>query len=145
VRKTAYGNFIQTPVEVPISGNVVIVGDAGATIETLVQGATACGYLAVKAIEKELSGRKGYQEYTAWWQRAFEFNDPTYFNTVNRYFSLNSLCSDEEVDYLYHALEDKVGVPAVLIEQNLELFKKDRPELYQKLKQRQKQFIKEPD
>jgi flavin-dependent dehydrogenase len=145
VRKTAYGNFIRTPIKEPASGNVVIVGDAGATIETLIQGAVACGYLAVKAIEKELNGKNGYQDYIAWWQQAFEFNDPTYFSTVNRYFSLNSLCSDEEVDYLYKALEGKVGVPAVLIEQNLESFKKERPELYQKLKQKQKQFMEEPD
>ena len=64
---------------------------------------------------------------------------------VNRYFSLNSLCSDEEVDYLYKTLEGKVGVPAVLIEQNMELFKNDRPELYDKLRQKQKKFMKEPE
>jgi len=145
LRKTAYGNFIRTPVKEPIVGNVVIVGDAGATIETLIQGAVACGYLGVKAIEKELNGQNGYQEYIDWWQQAFEFNDPTYFSTVNRYFSLNSLCSDEEVDYLYKTLSGKVGVPAVLIEQNLELFKNDRPELYEKLWQKQKQFINNPE
>jgi hypothetical protein len=55
------------------------------------------------------------------------------------------LCSDEEVDYLYKTLEGKVGVPAVLIEQNLELIKGDRPELYEKLRQKQKQFLKEPE
>jgi len=145
LRKTAYGNFIRTPVKEPVAGNVLIAGDAGATIETLIQGAVACGYLGVKAIEKELNGQNGYQEYIDWWQQAFEFNDPTYFSTVNRYFSLNSLCSDEEVDYLYKTLAGKVGVPAVLIEQNLELFKNDRPELYEKLWQKQQQFINEPE
>jgi hypothetical protein len=55
------------------------------------------------------------------------------------------LCSDEEVDYLYKTLSGKVGVPAVLIDQNLELFKNDRPELYEKLWQKQKQFINEPE
>jgi digeranylgeranylglycerophospholipid reductase len=145
LRKTAYGNFIRTPVKEPVIGNVLIAGDAGATIETLIQGAIACGYLGTKAIEKELNGQSGYQEYIDWWQQAFEFNDPTYFSTVNRYFSLNSLCSDEEVDYLYKTLAGKVGVPAVLIEQNLELFKNDRPELYEKLLQKQKQFINEPE
>ena len=145
VRKTAYGNLIRTPIREPVAGNVVIIGDAAATIETLIQGAVACGYLGVKAIEKELNGQNGYQEYIDWWQQAFEFNDPTYFSTINRYFSLNSLCSDEEVDYLYKTLEGKVGVPAVLIEQNLELFKNDRPELYEKLRQKQKQFLREPE
>jgi len=145
LRKTAYGNFIRTPVKEPVAGNILIAGDAGATIETLIQGAVACGYLGVKAIERELNGQNGYQKYIDWWQQAFEFNDPTYFSTVNRYFSLNSLCSDEEVDYLYKTLSGKVGVPAVLIEQNLELFKNDRPELYEKLWQKQKQFINEPE
>ena len=56
---------------------------------------------------------------------------------------MDSLCSDDEVDYLYQTLEGKVGVPAVLIEQNLELIKSDRPQFYEKL--RQKQFLKEPE
>jgi len=53
------------------------------------------------------------------------------------------LCSDDEVDYLYQTLEGKVGVPAVLIEQNLGLIKSDRSQFYEKL--RQKQFLKEPE
>jgi flavin-dependent dehydrogenase len=134
VKKTAYTTIIRTPIKVPVAGNVVIVGDASAPYETLIQGALACGCLAVKAIEKELNGQEGYREYTEWWQNAFEFNDPTFFKTTARYMFLNNLCSDEEVDYLFNLYQGQVGVPQVIITRNMELIKKGRPELYEKLK-----------
>jgi hypothetical protein len=111
----------------------VIAGDASAPYETLIQGAVACGYLAVKAIEKELKGQDGYPKYIRWWQNAFEFNDPTFFKTTARYMFLNKLCSDEEVDYLFRHYQGMVGVPQVIIAKNLELIKKGRPELYERL------------
>jgi flavin-dependent dehydrogenase len=137
VKTTAYANTsMLTPLKEPATGNVVIVGDAGAPYEALIQGAIACGYMAVKAIEKELNGQEGYREYIDYWQNAFEFNDPTFFRTTARYMFLNRLCSSEEVDYLYRLFQDKAGVPQVMIANNLELIRKDRPKLYDKLKNR---------
>ena len=134
VKKTACGPIVRHPIREPVAGNVVIAGDAGAANETLIQGAIACGYLAVKAIEKELNGQEGYREYIEWWQNAFEFNDPTFFKTMARYMFLNKLCTDEEVDYLYSLFQGEVGVSQVIIAKNLELIKKGRPELYERLK-----------
>jgi len=134
LKETAGAGFVRTPIYEPVAGNVVIIGDAAAPIETSIPGAGACGYLAVKAIEKELNGQKGYAEYIDWWQRAFPFNHPDYFRYVSRFFSLNKLCSDEEIDYLYKVMQGKAGVPSVLIAQNLELIKDGRPKLYAKLK-----------
>ena len=125
---------MRTAVKEPVAGNIVIGGDAGAPYETLIQGAVACGYLAVKAIEKELSGQEGYREYIDWWQNAFEFNDPTFYKTTARYMFLGKLCSNEEVDYLYSLFQDKAGVPQLMIARNLELVKEGKPELYEKLK-----------
>jgi len=134
LKETAGAGLVRTPIREPVAGNVVIIGDAAAPIETTIPPAGACGYLAVKAIAKELDGQKGYPEYINWWQESFEFNHPDYFRYVSRFFSLNRLCSDEEIDYLYRVLQGKVGVPSVLISQNLELIKDKHPELYVKLK-----------
>jgi flavin-dependent dehydrogenase len=133
-KETACATQIRASIKEPVVGNIVIVGDAGAPYETLIQGAVGCGYLAVKAIEKEHDGQDGYIEYINWWQNAFEFNDPTFMKTTARYMFMNSLCTDEEVDYLYTLFQGKVGVSQVMIARNLELIKDGRPDLYQKLK-----------
>jgi flavin-dependent dehydrogenase len=135
VNKTAGGATIglRTPIREPVAGNVVIVGDAGAPVETWIQGAIACGYQAVKAIEKELDGQRGYSEYINWWQSSFAFNDPHYWKVAG-VFTLNKICSDEEVDYLYSLFQGRVGCAMGLIANNLEMIKKERPELYEKLK-----------
>jgi flavin-dependent dehydrogenase len=126
------------PLREPVAGNVVIVGDAAAPIETWIQGAIACSYLAVKAIEKELNGQKGYPEYIAWWQQAFAFNTPDYLELVSKGLGmpLSRICSDEEVDYIYSLFQGRLGVPEIMIAKNLELIKDKRPELYEKLKPR---------
>jgi flavin-dependent dehydrogenase len=134
VKKTAASAEpgLRTPIGEPVAGNVVIIGDAGAPVETWIQGAVACGYQAVKAIEKELNGQKGYPEYIAWWQQAFAFNDPHYWKVAG-VFPLNSICTDEEIDYLYSLFQGRIGCYMGLIAKNLDLIKKGRPELYQKL------------
>jgi len=124
----------RTPIWEPVAGNVLAIGDAAALIEVTNPGAIACGYLGAKAILKELNGQKAYPEYIDWWQKSFDTNDPEYLKAAGRFFSVNTLCSSEEIDYLYSLVQDQVGVPAVLVAKNLELIKDDRPELYEKLK-----------
>jgi len=142
VKKTAagVGTGLRTPIREPVTGNVVIVGDAGAPVETWIQGAVASGYMAVKAIEKELNGQKGYLEYIDWWQKAFAFNDPDYFKRVGGHYPLPSLCSDEELDYLFSLFQGRVGNAVGLVANNLELIKDKRPELYQKLTKGMRQY-----
>ncbi len=134
VRKRAAGSDVglRAPISKPVAGNVVIIGDAGAPVETWIQGAVACGYQAVKAIEKELNGQKGYPEYIDWWQQAFAFNDPHYWKVAG-VFNLNKICTDEEIDYLYSLFQGRVGCAMGFISKNLELIKQGRPELYEKL------------
>jgi len=137
VKKEAMGisGTMFGPIREPVAGNVVIVGDAAAPIETWIQGAVASAYMAVKAIEKELGGQKGYPEYIDWWQKAFYFNNPDYLESVGKGLSmpLARICSDEEVDYLYSLFQGRLGIPETMIANNLELIKKGRPELYEKL------------
>jgi hypothetical protein len=98
-------------------------------------GAIACGYLGAKATLKELNGQKGYPEYIAWWQKSLETNDPGYLKSAGRNFIINAVCCNEEIDYLYHLVQDQIGIPAILIARNLERIKGERPKLYAKLKE----------
>jgi flavin-dependent dehydrogenase len=134
VKKEAYNvGRLPAPLREPVVGNTVIIGDAGSPSETWVQGAVACGYQAVKAIEKELNEQKGYPEYIAWWQQAFAFNFPAYINMAPNIYTLPQVCSDEEVDYLYSLVHNKIGSPLALVNDNIELVKSRRLELYEKL------------
>jgi len=91
--------------------------------------------VAVKAIEKELSGQKGYPEYIDWWQQAFYFHNPDYWRMVLQMINLYAAWTcDEDVDYVYKLFQDKEGYPQILIGENLELIKPGRPELYERLK-----------
>jgi hypothetical protein len=90
--------------------------------------------MAVKAIEKELSGQKGYPEYIDWWQNAFYFcRQKDYFKNAFGIFALSNAWScDEDVDYVYKLFQDREGSPFTLISQNQELIKEGRPELYER-------------
>jgi flavin-dependent dehydrogenase len=134
VKKMGHSATTRTPIKEPVEGNVVVVGDAAASVETWIQGAVAMAYMAVKAIEKELSGQRGYPEYIDWWQKAFYMHDPDYFPMIFRFFALaNAWADDEEVDYIYSLFQDKEGWPITLINENLELIKERRPEFYERL------------
>jgi len=133
VKKTAYNMVLRAPIKEPVAGNVVIVGDAGAYMATLIQGAVPGGYLAAKTTLKELNGQKGYPEYIDWWQRNF-FAAPEQLERTVLHMPLDMLCSDEEVDYIHSLFQDKVGRPGGMLEGNWDLIKEERPELYQRLK-----------
>jgi flavin-dependent dehydrogenase len=125
---------ILTPIGEPVEGNVVIIGDAGAVAESWVQGAVASAYMAVKAIEKELNGQSGYPKYIGWWQNAFYFNKPDYFRMMLGVFSLaNAYSGDEDVDYIFNLFQNELGTPQTLVRNNLNLIKKGRPALYDRL------------
>jgi len=136
VKKLAVGGLANlTPIMEPVAGNVLAIGDAACLIEVTNPGAIACGYMGAKATLKEMQGESGYREYIAWWQKSFDTNDPDYLKGAGRGFAINAVCSDEEVDYLYKLVGGQIGVPGVLVAQNLEQVKRERPELHQKLEQ----------
>jgi hypothetical protein len=51
------------------------------------------------------------------------------------------VCTDDEVDYVYNLLKDSVGIPAVLVWENLDVIKDERPRLYQKLMKSREQTM----
>jgi hypothetical protein len=117
----------------PVAGNVLAIGDAACLIEVTNPGAIACGYMGAKATMKEMQGENGYSDYIAWWQKSFDTNDPDYLKGAGRGFAINAVCTDEEVDYLYRLVGGQIGVPGVLVAENLEQVKSERLKLYQKL------------
>jgi len=142
VRNYAVSNTVRTPVREPVVGNVVIVGDAGASAETWIQGAVACGYQAVKAIEKELNGEKGYPKYINWWQKAFYHNDPGFFPRVFLNFGLMQTWTDDEIDYVCKFFQGQKLIPTLVLAKNPEQIKDDNPEFYDKLKKGIAHFTK---
>ena len=123
----------RSPIPDPARANVIITGDAGSSAETWVQGAIASGYMAAKAVLKELDGKPGNQEYNEWWLKGFAFNTPAYAKLLAGMYPLSRVCTDAELDYVYGLMEGQIGIPALLLRQQMEVIQRDRPDLYQRL------------
>lgn len=135
VKRTAYAGKPRTAMRQPVSGRVLVTGDAAAAFETLVVGALACGYRAAKATLRQLDGKPGYEEYTQWWLKAFHFHETDYFKKLRESsgIPLVAVCNDEELDYLYLRLSDRRGDPAKLVREILDVVEDERPELHTRL------------
>jgi flavin-dependent dehydrogenase len=133
VERQAWTMDVRTPISNPAAGNVIVVGDAGAPAETWIMGAVACGFQAVKAIQRERNGQDGYTDYTKWWQKAFAFNQPDYFSKISDHYVFNRVCSDQEVDKLFQLFKDHIGIPGQIIAANMETIAKTHPQLHEKL------------
>jgi flavin-dependent dehydrogenase len=124
-----------------VSGNIVVIGDAGASVESWIQGATACGYKAAKSIQTQLGGENGYKEYTEWWSRAFAFNLPEYprmatdpmRGALKSLGSLFSKFGNDDFDSLYKFLQGETGIPSLLAASRLDELEKKLPDLYAKI------------
>ena len=66
VKKLATASVTRTPIASPLAGNVLIIGDAAAMVETSNPGAIACGYQAARATLAEINQGDGYREYVRW-------------------------------------------------------------------------------
>jgi hypothetical protein len=68
------------------------------------------GYHAAKAVKDELAGKNGFEQYTSWWNEAFEFNRVDALELVKLYGSLamRPKYTDEELDYMFALLEGEV-------------------------------------
>ena len=132
-----------TSMQEPCRGNVIAIGDSAAMVEVEVQGGFLCGYKAAIALEKELNGENGFEEYTKWWQESFEFNSSDYMR-VSQGYALVPVYSDDELDYLFalaegvnmHGTYSQYITPKLLwdcIHRSDEKIKKERPEIFAKM------------
>jgi flavin-dependent dehydrogenase len=103
-KKCATINML-TPMLVPYQGNALAVGDAAGFVEVQTQAALACGFNAGSAVASELSGKEGFNRYTAWWQTAMEFNRPGVLQ-IGQALALAPGYTDDELDYLFSLAED---------------------------------------
>jgi len=133
VRKKGCTTVMRTPIGEAAIGSVIIIGDAAAFVETGIRGALACGYQAAKATLKALNGQDGNKEYVDWWQHSFYFHSREYLMAGRHIAPIASVCTDEEVDFVYKLFQDKEGMPGDIIADNLEVIKQERPEIYDKL------------
>jgi flavin-dependent dehydrogenase len=146
IKKTGCAARACSSLKVPHAGNVLVIGDAAAYVEVEMQGALACGFRAAGAVAYELEGRGGFSQYTAWWQKAFEFNGDDYLQ-VAQGFALVPTYTDEELDYLFGLIEDEVlegtynqyKSPRLMwnaILKHEQLIRSERPELHEKINRR---------
>jgi flavin-dependent dehydrogenase len=133
VSKMACTIAARPPLKQVVSGNVMVIGDAGAAVETWSQGAVAGAYKAVKSLQKEWKGQKGFDEYTAWWQKAFAFNKPEYFQIIATSSSLISRFNDKDMDDIYQMFRDEIGIPTLLVAANRDMIRQKRPDLFEKM------------
>ncbi len=107
------------------------------------QGAFLCGDKAAKAVIDELNGKKGFEEYTNWWLKSFEFNGDDYL-AIARGYTLAFVYTDDELDYLFALCEGKILhgtysqyiTPKLIwdcIRLNTEKIKTERPEIFAKM------------
>ncbi len=127
----------------PYTGNFLSIGDSAAFVEVEVQGALMCGYHAAKAINSELNGKNGFENYTNWWNESFEFNSDEYLK-VSQGYALVPTYTDDELDYLFSLVEGKTlegtysqyKTPKLIwnsILQNQDQIKTERPEIFKKI------------
>ena len=130
--------------KIPYSGNALVIGDAAAYVEVETQGALMCGYHAGNAVYKELNNEGGFKQYTAWWQKSFEFNSDEYLLVAQGY-ALVPTYTDDELDYLFSLIEHETldgaygqyRAPRLMWDAILrykERIAKEQPQLHEKIK-----------
>ncbi len=146
VEKTGGTIVSRSAIAEPCVGNVVVIGDAAAFIEVENQGAMMCGFKAGNAVSEELSGQAGFRDYTEWWQRSFEFNNPELLKGLAVIPVVQAgQYSDEDLDYLFSLLdgEDLFGTCSQYrsgvefwkgILRHSEQIRKEKPAIYEKVK-----------
>jgi flavin-dependent dehydrogenase len=95
-----------SPLEDPICGNILMLGETVGYAETLVHGAMACGYVAARSITQELEGKQGFEEYRRYWNDSFEWLKgdkyrAAYIKNIFFYRYFNQ----EEVDELFKLVD----------------------------------------
>ena len=96
----------EVPFSVPLSRLSIFPDDAAGFVEDQAQAALACGFNAGRAVANQLDGKRGFDQYTGWWQTAMEFNRPGVLH-IGQALALAPGYTDDELDYLFSLAEDK--------------------------------------
>lgn len=90
----------------PVEGNIVVVGDAAAFIETYCQAAMVYGYQAARAALSVLDTGSGYENYIRFWQETFEYCWPGEIEKALQGFGIGQI-PDEDLDYIFSLTDDE--------------------------------------
>jgi len=153
VRATGCSAKAFTGMKKPYKGNFLAIGDTGAYVEVETQGALMCGYKGIEALSAEFDGKNGFEEYTKWWLKSFEFNGDDFLQVAQGY-ALIPTYTDEELDYLFALAEKKelegtysqYKTPKLMWNAFLEhkdRIKKEKPELFAKIEKRTSVTLKD--
>lgn len=132
-----------TCIQNPVEGNVLVAGDAASFIETYCQSAMMYGYRAAHAALKVQETGKGYEEYTEFWRKSFEYCWPGEIDKAIQGFGFHIL-SNEELDYVFSLTDDEEyegyvsenTAPDILkraIFNHIDQMKKEKPEVARKI------------
>lgn len=129
IHKTACFVTPRYPIEEPVVGNIAIIGDAAAPVETWCQGAIACGHQIIHALSEGSP-----EKYISWWKESFLFNSKEYYKDLARYPALNVFFNDNELNYLFGLIKEEV-VTKILdaLLKHKERIKAEKPDIYEKL------------
>jgi flavin-dependent dehydrogenase len=95
-----------SPMIVPHLGNVLFAGDSAAFGECLYQCAVMCGHKGADCVEKELEGKKGYEEYNQWWGDHFEWvRNPKRMADYTKRVLFPRFFTVKELDFLFDLSE----------------------------------------
>lgn len=132
VKRLGCARMLRMSLAEPVTGNVFFAGDAVSFVECSIKGALAAGFKAAKCAINQLDGKDGRTEFIDWWQHSFNFNSPQYIagRSIPR---PTQVLTDEEVDDLYRICKGKWDVLNDVIIDNLELVKKEKTAIYEKL------------
>lgn len=144
VRKTSAVLNFYAPIAEPLSGNIMILGDAASFIEVYNQGAIMYGFRAAKAAAKELKEGGGLVDYVNYWQYSYEYNRPEKMVEAIRTALGIPTLPDDDLDYLFAILEqrkirsyyDEFDAPQKIIAAincHLPRIRKERPELARRI------------
>lgn len=84
----------------PVEGNIVVIGDAAAFIETYCQSAMMYAYRAAHAALNVLGTGTGYDDYTTFWRESFEYCWPGEIEKALQGFGLGKL-PDDDLNYIF--------------------------------------------
>jgi flavin-dependent dehydrogenase len=140
------------PINKPYRGNALAIGDAAAYVEVETQGALMCGHRAGNGVLQELQDRSGFEDYSTWWSRSFEFNGDRYLQVAQGY-ALTPTYTDDEIDYLFSLTEDEAlpgsfsqyTTPELMwrsMMRHEERMRVEKPVLYKKIQKKNEMTLK---
>ena len=144
--KMAHVANIWSPVKEPYKDNVLIVGDAGWTVEAECTGSMMCGWKAAHTISLAIRdgkiSREGIEPYIQWWLKSFPGSqDYREFLEIIR----SSLIGEGNLNYLYSLVTETLPYTLnpfnlikyvnMAISKKLSYISKERPEVVQKIQQ----------